>query len=81
LSARNTARRFEENRMNLVEQMVYRLAAAAPSFGRAISAETHFGQLAASLLAMAWFVEARDPYTGGAALRTTHGSVRPGSAL
>lgn len=30
-----------------------------------ISAETHFTDLLASLMGMAWFVEARDPYTGG----------------
>lgn len=28
-------------------------------------AQQHFGQLLASLFVMAWFVEARDPYTGG----------------
>ncbi|WP_155803411.1 HD domain-containing phosphohydrolase [Bordetella sp. FB-8] len=38
-------------------------SAAAP---RALSTDTAGqGQLLASLLAMAWFVEARDPYTGG----------------
>lgn len=28
-------------------------------------AETHFSELLASLMGIAWFVEARDPYTGG----------------
>ncbi len=36
-----------------------------PSDAASISAEAHFSGLLASLLTMAWFVEARDPYTGG----------------
>lgn len=34
-------------------------------FGNSQASYHHAGQLLASLLTMAWFVEARDPYTGG----------------
>ena len=47
--------------MNLFAQLRHRLdAATAPP-----RAATPSGELLASLLTMAWFVEARDPYTGG----------------
>ena len=49
--------------MNRFQQLRHWLAPAAPT--GAIGAATQSSQLLASLLTMAWFVEARDPYTGG----------------
>jgi hypothetical protein len=41
------------------------IPADSPADNPGVSAETYFGDMLASLLTMAWFVEARDPYTGG----------------
>lgn len=40
-------------------------APAQAETGAREQADTHFRQLLATLMQMAWFVEARDPYTGG----------------
>lgn len=50
--------------MNIIERVAQLLHLAdCPDMGS--TEETQFGQLLASLMVMAWFVEARDPYTGG----------------
>lgn len=49
--------------MNVIKQLSHWLAPDADN--ESVEAATHSGNLLASLLTMAWFVEARDPYTGG----------------
>lgn len=49
--------------MNTFQQVRHWLMPGAPT--GSVKAATHSSQLLASLLTMAWFVEARDPYTGG----------------
>lgn len=49
--------------MNTFQQLRHWLAPGVPA--GSIEARAHSSQLLASLLTMAWFVEARDPYTGG----------------
>lgn len=49
--------------MNMFKQLSHWLAPVADN--DAASAAAHSSHLLASLLNMAWFVEARDPYTGG----------------
>jgi hypothetical protein len=48
--------------MNTLKNLLHLLTAAPQEF---IDSGTHASQLLSSLLTMAWFVEARDPYTGG----------------
>ncbi|MDP3844387.1 MAG: HD-GYP domain-containing protein [Oxalobacteraceae bacterium] len=48
--------------MNVLKQLGHWLA---PDTGNGSVEAAHSGNLLASLLTMAWFVEARDPYTGG----------------
>ncbi|MGV8899297.1 MAG: HD-GYP domain-containing protein [Burkholderiaceae bacterium] len=48
--------------MNVLKQLGHWLA---PDTGHESVEAAHSGNLLASLLTMAWFVEARDPYTGG----------------
>lgn len=49
--------------MNVLKQLSHWLTPDADN--ETVEAATHSGNLLASLLTMAWFVEARDPYTGG----------------
>lgn len=49
--------------MNVIKQLSHWLRPDADN--ESVEAATHSGNLLASLLTMAWFVEARDPYTGG----------------
>ncbi len=49
--------------MNLWQRLIRRRS--DPAHDKGLDAGTYVRQLFASLLAMAWFVEARDPYTGG----------------
>lgn len=49
--------------MNVIKQLHHWLAPDADN--ASVEASTHSSHLLASLLTMAWFVEARDPYTGG----------------
>ena len=50
--------------MQLVER-IGRWLEHASGRGDANDEQQQFGHLLASLVVMAWFVEARDPYTGG----------------
>lgn len=49
--------------MNVFKQLSHWLAPETDD--KSVDANTHSSHLLASLLTMAWFVEARDPYTGG----------------